>query len=105
MTKTSSRAIARSRLASLVRHNCHKQRHRSAHQEWIACAGDGGQVCGGQTLWMTSLYQLWRFENALDAGQVANGPKSHDAEAHCGLCVIDLRSGDLVHWLWLGEPG
>lgn len=27
--------------------------------------------------------------------------KSHDAEAHCGLCVIDLRTGDLVHWLWL----
>ncbi|MSR56219.1 MAG: TIGR03032 family protein [Planctomycetaceae bacterium] len=27
--------------------------------------------------------------------------KSHDAEAHCGLCVIDLKSGDLVHWLWL----
>ena len=27
--------------------------------------------------------------------------KSHDADAHCGLCVIDLRSGDLVHWLWL----
>ena len=26
---------------------------------------------------------------------------THDAEAHCGLCVIDLRSGDLVHWLWL----
>jgi uncharacterized protein (TIGR03032 family) len=26
---------------------------------------------------------------------------SHDAEAHCGLCVIDLKSGDLVHWLWL----
>ena len=25
--------------------------------------------------------------------------KSHDAEAHCGLCVIDLRTGDLVHWL------
>lgn len=23
------------------------------------------------------------------------------AEAHCGLCVIDLRTGDLVHWLWL----
>ena len=22
-------------------------------------------------------------------------------EAHCGLCVIDLRTGDLVHWLWL----
>ena len=27
--------------------------------------------------------------------------KTHDAEARCGLCVIDLRSGDLVHWLWL----
>ena len=27
--------------------------------------------------------------------------KSHDAEAHCGLCVIDFRSGDLVHCLWL----
>ena len=27
--------------------------------------------------------------------------KTHDAEAHCGLCVIDLRTGDLVHWLWL----
>lgn len=27
--------------------------------------------------------------------------KSHDAEAHCGLGVIDLRSGDLVHWMWL----
>ena len=27
--------------------------------------------------------------------------KKNDAEAHCGLCVIDLRSGDLVHWLWL----
>lgn len=27
--------------------------------------------------------------------------KSRDAEAHCGLCVIDLRTGDLVHWLWL----
>lgn len=26
--------------------------------------------------------------------------KSHDATAHCGLCVIDLRTGDLVHWLW-----
>ena len=27
----------------------------------------------GQTLWMTSLYQLWRFENALQPGQTANG--------------------------------
>lgn len=27
--------------------------------------------------------------------------KSRDSEAHCGICVIDLNSGDLVHWLWL----
>ncbi|HLQ43876.1 MAG TPA: TIGR03032 family protein, partial [Planctomycetaceae bacterium] len=33
--------------------------------------------------------------------QLDDNLKSHDAEAHCGLCVIDLRSGDLVHWLWL----
>jgi uncharacterized protein (TIGR03032 family) len=26
-----------------------------------------------QTLWMTSLYQLWRFENVLEPGQRANG--------------------------------
>ncbi len=30
-----------------------------------ACGGDG------QTLWMTTLYQLWRFENALGAGRAA----------------------------------
>lgn len=28
--------------------------------------------------------------------------RRRDAEAHCGICVIDLRTGDLVHWLWLG---
>lgn len=26
-----------------------------------------------QTLWLSTLYQLWRFENVLPAGQVANG--------------------------------
>lgn len=26
-----------------------------------------------QTLWMSSLYQLWRFQNVLDHGQLANG--------------------------------
>lgn len=26
-----------------------------------------------QTMWMSSLYQLWRFENVLDPGQTANG--------------------------------
>lgn len=27
----------------------------------------------GQTLWMSSLFQLWRFENVLEPGQAANG--------------------------------
>lgn len=27
----------------------------------------------GQTLWMSSLYQLWRFENALEPGQIVDG--------------------------------
>ena len=27
----------------------------------------------GQTLWMSSLFQLWRFENILEPGQLANG--------------------------------
>ena len=27
--------------------------------------------------------------------------RERNAEAHCGLCVVDLRSGDLVDWLWL----
>jgi uncharacterized protein (TIGR03032 family) len=31
-------------------------------------------LCGdGQTLWMSSLYQLWRFENVLDRGQTSDG--------------------------------
>jgi len=31
-------------------------------------------LCGdGQTLWMSSLHQLWRFENALAAGELYNG--------------------------------
>jgi uncharacterized protein (TIGR03032 family) len=32
-----------------------------------------GLWSNGQTMWMSSLYQLWRFENVLDAGQLANG--------------------------------
>ena len=27
--------------------------------------------------------------------------KSRDAEPQSGVCVIDLKSGNLVHWLWL----
>lgn len=32
-----------------------------------------GLWSNGQTMWMSSLYQLWRFENVLEAGQIANG--------------------------------
>ncbi len=32
-----------------------------------------GLWADGQTLWMSSLYQLWRFENALAPGQLADG--------------------------------
>ena len=32
-----------------------------------------GLWSNGQSIWMTSLYQLWRFENVLEAGQAANG--------------------------------
>lgn len=32
-----------------------------------------GLWADGQTMWMSSLYQLWRFENVLEPGQTANG--------------------------------
>ena len=32
-----------------------------------------GLWADGQTMWLSSLYQVWRFENVLDAGQLANG--------------------------------
>jgi Domain of unknown function (DUF4915) len=36
------------------------------------------------------------------AASVPDGPlERHGAEARCGLLVIDLRSGDTVHWVRL----
>jgi len=32
-----------------------------------------GLWADGQTLWLSSLYQMWRFENILESGQIANG--------------------------------
>ena len=32
-----------------------------------------GLWANGQTMWMTSLYQLWRFENVLSSGQLSSG--------------------------------
>src|SRR5437868_3196329 len=48
--------------------------------------GDGG------TLWMSSLYQLWRFENFLAPGQLVNG---HD---RLYVPLLARTTGDLdVH--------
>ena len=59
-----------------------------------------GLVAAGRSLWMSSLYQLWRFENSLDAGQQYQG---YDA-----LYVPRLAytTGDLdVHDLGLDDQG
>ena len=51
-----------------------------------------GLYAEGSTLYMSSLYQLWRFENALSAGEVHNG--------YDGVYVpqVDYITGDLdVH--------
>ncbi|MCH8863487.1 MAG: TIGR03032 family protein [Proteobacteria bacterium] len=34
--------------------------------------------------------------------QLDDNLAKHDAEARCGLVVIDLKSGDIVHWLRIG---
>jgi uncharacterized protein (TIGR03032 family) len=51
-------------------------------------------------LWMTSLYQLWRFESVLDAGQAADG---HD---RLYLPQVGYTTGDLdIHDLAIGGDG
>src|SRR2546427_12411733 len=49
----------------------------------------------GQTLWMNSLYQLWRFENVLRPGQLHNG---HDRlyMPRIGYTTGDLDIHDVV---------
>ncbi len=48
----------------------------------------------GQTLWMSSLYQLWRFENVLRPGQAYDG---HDClyVPRCGYTTGDLDMHDI----------
>jgi uncharacterized protein (TIGR03032 family) len=47
-------------------------------------------LCGdGQTLWMTSLFQLWRFENVLQPGQV------HDGYDRLYVPRVGFTTGDL----------
>ncbi|MEZ6191737.1 MAG: TIGR03032 family protein [Phycisphaerales bacterium] len=54
----------------------------------------------GQTLWMSSLYQLWRFENALTPGQEANG---HD---RLYIPKVGYTTGDLdIHDLAVDRNG
>ena len=53
------------------------------------CMGLAGD---GQTLWMSSLYQLWRFENVLEAGQ------THDGHDRLYVPQMSFVTGDLdVH--------
>lgn len=59
-----------------------------------------GLWSNGQTLWMSSLYQLWRFENALPTGQLADG---YDRIYVPQMCYV---TGDLdVHDVVVGDDG
>ncbi len=55
---------------------------------------------GSQSLWMSSLYQLWRFENAIPEGQAANG---YDRlfVPHVGYTTGDVDAHDIA----LGRDG
>ncbi|MEX2648199.1 MAG: TIGR03032 family protein [Alphaproteobacteria bacterium] len=59
-----------------------------------------GLATDGPTLWMSSLYQLWRFQNALDAGA------SHNGYDHLYVPQVGYTTGDLdVHDIALGADG
>jgi uncharacterized protein (TIGR03032 family) len=49
-----------------------------------------------QTLWMSSVFQLWRFENALPAGQTA--PEGYDRlfVPQCGFTTGDVDAHDIA---------
>lgn len=54
----------------------------------------------GQTLWMSSLFQLWRFENALEAGAL------HEGYDRLYLPQIGYTTGDLdIHDIAVGADG
>lgn len=54
-----------------------------------------GLWSNGQTMWMTSLYQLWRFENVLSSGQLSSG---HDCMyvPQVGYTTGDLDIHDIA---------
>ncbi len=58
-----------------------------------------GLYAEGNSLYMSSLYQLWRFENALEPGQIHNG---YDA---LYLPQVGYITGDLdIHDIGLAKP-
>ncbi len=74
-----------------------------------------GLFCTPERLYLSSKYQLWQLDNVLAAGGLHQGcdrlyiPRiayttgdidiHDDAEARCGMMVIDLTTGAIVHWL------
>jgi uncharacterized protein (TIGR03032 family) len=42
-----------------------------------------------------------RRERSFSGLKLQDTLAERDVEARCGLVVIDLRSGDIVHWLWI----
>ena len=59
-----------------------------------------GLCAHGNSLYMSSLYQLWRFENIFEPGQ------SHDGYDRLYVPQLDYITGDLdIHDIALGEDG
>ena len=59
-----------------------------------------GLWSNGQTLWMSSLYQLWRFENVFEAGQ------SHDGFDRLYVPQVGYITGDIdIHDVAIEDSG
>ena len=60
-----------------------------------------GMWSNGQTIWMSSLYQLWRFENVLEPGQTA--PDGYD---RLFVPQVGYTTGDIdVHDVSVDDGG
>jgi uncharacterized protein (TIGR03032 family) len=54
-------------------------------------------LCGdGQTLWMSTLYQLWRLENVVESGQVVTGGYDRLFVPQVGYTTGDIDTHDIV---------
>jgi len=54
-------------------------------------------LCGdGQTLWMSTLYQLWRLENVVEAGQALNDGYDRLFVPQVGYTTGDIDAHDIV---------